>query len=274
MRVPIPKMWIYSVMVICSMNAPHPLLSLIIPAYNEGERLPTTLPPVFEFLEAQGYPFEIIIVNNNSSDNTREIALAFAESRPYLRVIDEVTQGKGAAVRSGMLAAKGEYLFMADADFSMPVEEIAKFMPPHSHEYDVAIGSREAPGAVRYNEPQYRHFMGRVFNFYVKVLAIPGFEDTQCGFKCFKREVALDILPNQTINGWAFDVELLFIALRRGYRIIEIPINWYYGENSRVSPVRDTINMIREVLRIRFNGAAGRYDRSPKSDSVIPEIRQ
>lgn len=255
------------------MSAPPPLLSLIIPAYNEGERLPTTLPPVFAFLEAQPYSFEIILVNNNSSDNTREIAQAFAASRPYLRVIDEMTQGKGAAVRTGFLAAGGEYLFMADADFSMPVEEIAKFLPPLSKAYDVAIGSREAPGAVRYNEPAYRHFMGRVFNFYVKVLAIPGFEDTQCGFKCFRREVALDILPNQTIDGWAFDVELLYIALKRGYHIIEVPIHWYYGENSRVSPVRDTINMIREVLRIRLNSLAGRYERRSQPDSAVPKMQ-
>ncbi len=255
------------------MSAPQPLLSLIIPAYNEGERLPTTLPQVFAFLEAQTYPFEIILVNNNSRDNTREIALEFAATRPYLRVIDEMTQGKGAAVRTGMLAATGEYLFMADADFSMPVEEIAKFLPPHMEGYDVAIGNREAPGAKRYNEPAYRHFMGRDFNFYVKVLAIPGFEDTQCGFKCFRREVAWNILPYQTIDGWAFDVELLFIALRHGYHIVEVPINWYYGENSRVSPVRDTINMIREVLRIRYNGFTGRYDSARPTSSTAAKPR-
>lgn len=255
------------------MSASSPLLSLIIPAYNEGERLPATLPPVIEFLEAQPYASELIIVNNNSRDNTGEIARQFAVARPYIRVIDELTQGKGAAVRTGMLAATGDYLFMADADFSMPVSEIAKFLPPNLSHYDVAIGSREARGAVRYNEPAYRHFMGRVFNFYVKVLAIPGFEDTQCGFKCFRREVAHDILPSQTIDGWAFDVELLFIALRRGYRVVEIPVVWYYGENSRISPVRDTINMIREVLRIRYNGWTGRYDQTQQVNPVAPKAR-
>ncbi len=255
------------------MSAPPPLLSLIIPAYNEGGRLPATLPPVFEFLEAQSYASELIIVNNNSRDNTRDIALQFAATRPYVQVIDERTQGKGAAVRTGMLAATGDYLFMADADFSMPVGEIAKFLPPRLGQYDVAIGSREAPGAVRYNEPAYRHFMGRVFNFYVKVLAIPGFEDTQCGFKCFRREVAQDILPSQTIDGWAFDVELLFIALRRGYRVVEVPVEWYYGENSRISPVRDTVNMIREVLRIRYNGWTGRYDGARRPNPLAPKAR-
>jgi len=255
------------------MSTPPPLLSLVIPAYNEAERLPVTLPAVIDFLDAQPYASEVIIVNNNSRDNTGEIARRFAATRPYIRVLDEPAQGKGAAVHTGMSAAVGDYLFMADADFSMPVAEIAKFLPPYLDNYDVAIGSREAPGAVRYNEPQYRHFMGRVFNFYVKVLAIPGFEDTQCGFKCFRREVARDVLPNQTIDGWAFDVELLYIALKRGYRVVEVPIDWYYGENSRVSPVRDTINMIREVLRIRFNDLAGRYERARRPDPAPSETR-
>ncbi len=255
------------------MSTAAPLLSLIIPAYNEAERLPTTLPAVVAFLDAQPYGVELILVDNNSRDDTRRVAQEFAATRSYIRVLNEPTQGKGAAVRTGMLAATGDYLFMADADFSMPVEEIAKFLPPNLSAYDVAIGSREAPGAVRYNEPAYRHLMGRVFNFYVKVLAIPGFEDTQCGFKCFRREVARDILPYQTIDGWAFDVELLFIALRRDYHVIEVPVDWYYGENSRVSPVRDTINMIREVLRIRFNGRAGRYERTTQDTPVLPRAR-
>lgn len=251
------------------MTISTPLLSLIIPAYNEADRLPTTLPGVIDFVQSQPYDTEVIIVNNNSQDATRQIADDFARSYPFIRVLDEMTQGKGAAVRTGMLAAQGEYLFMADADFSMPVAEIAKFLPPQLGDYDVAIGSREAAGAVRYNEPEYRHFMGRVFNFYVKVLAIPGYEDTQCGFKCFRRDVALDILPNQTIDGWAFDVELLFIALRRHYRVVEVPVQWYYGANSRISPVRDTINMIREVLRIRANGWNGLYDRQPDATTPV-----
>jgi glycosyltransferase involved in cell wall biosynthesis len=255
------------------MTVSTPLLSLIIPAYNEAERLPRTLPAVVAFVQAQPFESEVIIVNNNSQDATRAIALEFAERFPFIRVLDEMTQGKGAAVRTGMLAARGEYLFMADADFSMPVEEVSKFLPPNLSDYDVAIGSREAADAVRYNEPEYRHFMGRVFNFYVKVLAIPGFEDTQCGFKCFRRDVALDILPYQTIDGWAFDVELLFIALQRRYNVVEVPVQWYYGANSRISPVRDTINMIREVLRIRANGWSGAYDRAPELKPVATNSR-
>jgi dolichyl-phosphate beta-glucosyltransferase len=250
------------------MTTTTPLLSLIIPAYNEGERLPQTLPGVASFVERQTFISEVIIVNNNSADNTREVAMSFADRYPFIRVMDEPRQGKGAAVHTGMRAAAGEYLFMADADFSMPVEEVSKFLPPLLSAYDVAIGSREAPGAVRHNEPEYRHLMGRVFNFYVKALAIPTLEDTQCGFKCFRRDVAADVLNYQTIDGWAFDVELLFIALRRGYKVVEVPINWYYGENSRINPIRDTFNMIREVLRIRMNGWRGAYDGPHPTNAV------
>lgn len=243
------------------MTRKTPLLSIIVPAYNEASRLPQTLPQIADFILEQPYQAEVLIVNNNSSDSTREIACEFAHEFPFVKVLDEPTQGKGAAVRTGMLAATGDYLFMADADLSMPIAEVNKFLPPVLSDYDVAIGSREASGAVRYNEPEYRHIMGRVFNMIVRVLAVPGFQDTQAGFKCFRRQVALDVIANQTINGWAFDVELLYIALRRGYDIIEVPIHWHYRQNSRVSPLRDAINMVRQVLRIRLNGMQGQYDR-------------
>ena len=246
-----------------------PVLSLIIPAYNEGRRLPTTLPQVVEFVQAQPYSSEVIIVNNNSTDNTLAIASEFADEFQSVRVLDEPVQGKGAAVRTGMLSAKGEYLFMADADLSMPIEEVSKFLPPVLDGYDVAIASREVPGAVRYNEPGYRHLMGRVFNLIVKILAVPGFQDTQCGFKCFRRQAALDVLESQSIDGWAFDVELLFIAHQRGYRIVEVPINWYYRANSRINPIRDAIEMAREVVKIRLNGWRGEYDRQP---SGVPSL--
>lgn len=239
----------------------QPLLSLIIPAYNEGRRLPQTLPQIIDFVESQAYATEVIIVNNNSNDNTRQIADEFADQNSFIRVFDEPRQGKGAAVRTGMLAAQGEYLFMADADLSMPIGEVSKFLPPLLDTYDVAMASREVEGAVRHDEPAYRHFMGRVFNLVVKVLAVPGFQDTQCGFKCFRRRAALDVLPFQTIDGWAFDVELLFIAQKRGYKIVEVPIDWYYRANSRISPISDAIDMFREVLRIRLNGRRGVYDK-------------
>ena len=249
----------------------NPLLTIIIPAYNEEKRLPRTLPRVVAFAEAQDYEVEILVVDNASTDRTAEVARAFAVNHPRVAVLKQPIPGKGAAVRKGMLAGRGEYLFICDADLAMPIEEVSKFLPPVRSDYDIAIASREAPGARRYNEPWYRHLMGRVFNLMVRMLAVPGIHDTQCGFKCLRREVARDLFAVQTIDGWAFDVEILHAALRRGYRLDEVPINWYYGRGSRVSPVRDSINMTLEVLRIRWNGQRGAYDRKSTLDSPHDE---
>ncbi|HRF95058.1 MAG TPA: hypothetical protein PLZ51_07685, partial [Aggregatilineales bacterium] len=158
-----------------------------------------------------------------------------------------------------MKVARGEYLFICDADLSMPIEEVVKFLPPNAESYDVAIASREAKGAKRIGEPEMRHIMGRVFNFIVKVLAVRGLNDTQCGFKCFKREVAEKIFPLQTVNGWAFDVELLFIAQKFGYKIIEIPITWYYKPQSKIKPMGDSYKMVMETLKVRKNWRKGVY---------------
>lgn len=239
----------------------RPRLSLVIPAYNEELRLGESLRHVAAFVAAQDYAIEVIIVNNNSTDATPQIAAQFAAEHSYARVIDEPERGKGAAVRTGITAAAGEFLFACDADFSMPVTEISKFLPPVCSNYDVAIASREAPGAQRIDEPYYRHMMGRVFNLIVRLLAIPGIHDTQCGFKCFRYEAARAIFPRQTITGWGFDVEILFIARRLGYRLVEVPIVWYYRPQSRISPLRDSFRMLLEVLRVRLNGWRGIYDR-------------
>ena len=244
-----------------TIDANSPLLSIIIPAYNEEGRLPATLPQVVAFARAQVYPVELLVVDNASTDRTPDIVREIAREHPSISLLHQPVRGKGAAVRKGMLEGQGEYLFICDADLAMPIEEVSKFLPPTLSDYDVAIASREAAGAVRYNEPWYRHLMGRVFNLAVRLLAVPSIQDTQCGFKCFRREAARDIFATQKIDGWAFDVEILHIARRRGYRIVEVPINWYYGEGSRVSPIRDSVDMLIEVLRIRRNGRAGLYDR-------------
>ena len=242
-----------------------PLLSIIIPAYNEERRLPTTLPQVIAFAESQDYPVEVLVVDNGSTDRTSDVTREIAAEHPIVSLLSQPIRGKGAAVRKGMFKSQGEYLFICDADLAMPVEEITKFLPPALSGYDVAIASREAPGAVRYNEPWYRHLMGRVFNLIVRLLAVPGIQDTQCGFKCLRREAARDIFAIQKIDGWAFDVEILHIAQRRGYRLVEVPIHWYYGEGSRVSPLRDSLNMLIEVLCIRRNSRAGLYGKERRN---------
>jgi dolichyl-phosphate beta-glucosyltransferase len=257
----------------------RPFLSIIIPAYNEENRLPHSLEKIRTFLHEQSYRAEVLVVENGSTDDTSGVVQRFGDtvdpSEPFTIRLLHSAQGKGAAVKTGMLVGQGDYLFICDADLSMPIEEVSKFLPPQtdSDQYDVAIASREAPGAVRYDEPFYRHLMGRVFNFVVRTLIIPGIDDTQCGFKCFTREAAQQIFPYQTINGWGFDPEVLYIARLRGLRVIEVPINWYYMTESRVNPIRDTINMLREVLRIRRNGGRGIYHRvkDPLSSKLVAD---
>ncbi len=237
-----------------------PFLSIIIPAHNEAHRLPGTLDKVLAFLRTQPYDAEVLVVENGSTDETLAIAQAYAQEHPNLRVLHESRRGKGLAVRRGMLEAKGAYRFMADADLSMPIEEVTRFLPPALEGYDIAIASREGPGAVRYNEPAYRHLIGRAFNWMVRLMALPGLQDTQCGFKCFRGEVAEDVFRYQTLTGMSFDVEVLFIARRRGYRIVEVPIPWYFNPDSRVRLVEDSLRMAWDLLTIRWNALRGRYD--------------
>jgi glycosyltransferase involved in cell wall biosynthesis len=237
-----------------------PFLSLVIPAYNEERRLPGTLEQALNFLHKQPYSFEILVMENASQDGTLQIATQFAQEHPQVRACHDEQGGKGRAVQRGMLAAQGEYCFMFDADSSMPVDQINRFFPPILEGYDIAIGSREASGAVRYQEPPYRHLGGRAVNTMIRVLALPGLQDTQCGFKCFRREVVQDLFKFQTMPGFSFDVELLYIARRRRYRIAEIPIPWYYNTETKVRVFQDTLRMGLDLLKIRWNGWKGVYD--------------
>jgi glycosyltransferase involved in cell wall biosynthesis len=239
-----------------------PFLSLIIPAHNEEFRLPHALEQAFTFMAKQEYAFEVVVVENASSDRTLEVARELANHYPGLLVLHEDLPGKGRAIHQGILAAHGEYRFIADADFSMPVEEINRFLPPACSS-DIAIASREAPGAKRYSEPDYRHLIGRVYNFLIRTLVLPGLQDTQCGFKCFKAAVAEDLFRYQTLTGWSFDVELLFLARRHGYSLCEIGIPWYYIPGSKVNVLHDSWRMFFDLLYIRRNAQRGVYD-SPR----------
>jgi dolichyl-phosphate beta-glucosyltransferase len=237
-----------------------PYFSIVIPAHNEENRLPRALEQVFAYLEKQPYASEVLVVENGSRDRTLEVAREFALSHPGLTVLHNDLPGKGYAVRRGMLAACGEYRFFADADFSMPVEQISRFLPP-ACTCDIAIASREADGAIRYNEPAYRHLTGRAYNNIIRWLVLPGLQDTQCGFKCFRGGVAEDLFPLQTLSGWAFDVEILAIARRRNYTITEIGIPWTFNTDSRISVLRHTWRMFMDLMKIRRNARRGVYDR-------------
>jgi glycosyltransferase involved in cell wall biosynthesis len=236
-----------------------PFLSIIIPAKNEERRLPQTLEQVVYFLSNQSFVAEVILIINDSADKSLEIARQYAAQTPFLRVLQEDLPGKGRAVKKGMLAANGAYRFFADADFSMPIEEVLRFIPPALN-VPIAIASREAPGAVRYNEPAYRHITGRVFNTLIRALVLPHLHDTQCGFKLFRADVVPDLFQRQTLMGWSFDVELLYIARRRGLPVQEIPIPWYFNPDSKVSVLRDSWRMFYDLLTIRRNGRSGLYD--------------
>ncbi|MCI0519484.1 MAG: glycosyltransferase family 2 protein [Chloroflexi bacterium] len=235
-------------------------LSIIIPAHNEERRLPGTLEQTLNFIQAQPYRAEILVVENASSDRTLEIAQDFARRSPLIQALEQPLRGKGWAVRQGMLAARGAFRFMCDADLSMPVSEINRFLPPQLNEFDIAIASREAPGAIRYDEPQYRHLGGRAVNLMIRLLALPGLQDTQCGFKCFRAAAAEALFQKQTLHGWSFDIELLYIARRRGLHIVEMPIPWHFNHESKLNVVNDAARMGVDILKIHLNALKGVYD--------------
>lgn len=243
------------------METNEPLASVIIPAWNEERRMPASLQRVAAFVQEYPQPIEVIVVDDGSQDRTAQIVEEYAQRAPFITLIRNPHRGKGSAIKTGIAHGRGQYLVLCDTDLAVPIEELPKFLPPQLDNYDLAIASREIHGARRINEPFHRHLMGRVYNLLVQLLAVPGIQDTQCGFKAFRREVARDIFPYQTIEGWGFDVEILFIARRFGYQIVEVPVTWYYGTESKVRPVRDTIRMIRELLQVRQNARRGLYDR-------------
>lgn len=234
-------------------------LSIIIPAYNEEARLPDTLEKVAAFLQAQPYTYEVLVVENGSTDRTLEIAQEFADRFPFIHAIHEDGRGKGLAVRRGMQEARGDYRFMCDADLSMPIDEVNAFLTPEMLAADIVIGSREAPGAQRFDEPESRHLGGRFVNLLIRLLILPGLHDTQCGFKLFSAEAADLVFPRQTITGWSLDIELLFIARRHGLTIKELGIPWHYAEFSHVSPIKDGLQMLLDIFRMWLNALAGRY---------------
>lgn len=222
--------------------------------------MPHALEKIYAFLQTQSFTSEVLVVENGSNDQTYEIASRLAEQYSKLRVLKEAKSGKGKAICRGMLEASGEYRFMCDSDLSMPIEELSKFIPENAEKIDIAIASREAVGAVRYNEPEYRHRGGRLINFAIRLLILPGFQDTQCGFKLFRRDVAERIFPYQTISGWSFDIEVLYIALKRGYKVTEVPIHWYFDPDTKLRAIKDALLMLRDIFLIRWNNMRGLYD--------------
>ena len=234
-------------------------LSIIVPAYNEETRLPDAIDKLTCFLDENSFSAEVLLVENASTDRTPAIADEAAVRDHRFRAVHVQIRGKGSAVRRGALQSRGRVVVFCDADFSMPVEQISRLRGAIDDGADVAIASRELPESQRIGEPWRRHLMGRVFNTLVRVLAVPGISDTQCGFKAFSHAAAQDLFRRQLVDGWAFDVEVLFLARRRRYAIREVPVTWRYDASSRVRPLHDTIAMLRELMVIRWNNLVGRY---------------
>ena len=252
----------------------QPLLSVVIPAFNEADRLPRTLPEALGYLATAPFSWELVLVDDGSSDDTLAIMKAAAAERPGVRALAEPHRGKGAAVRAGVLAATGQAILFADADLSTPLSTVETMLPllkGQGGEADLVIGSREGLGARRDDEPAYRHLMGRVFNALARWVAAPGVQDTQCGFKLLTRAAGQDLFRRLRLYGddapvvrgpmvTAFDVELLFLARKRGYRIVERPVQWRHVPGSKVDPARDAYRMARDVIRVRLNDLRGVYE--------------
>ena len=242
-----------------------PFLSIVIPAYNERYRIAGTLKEVVAYLAAQAYSWEVVVADDGSTDGTADLVREFQEGHPGVRLLPLSHRGKGWAVRHGMLDARGEFRFTCDADLSMPIAQISRFLPPDRSGFDVAVGSREVQGARRIGEPGARRLMGRVYNLVVRALVLPGLADTQCGFKCYRGEVAEEVFSLQRFDGFSFDVEVLYLARRRGMAVVEVPIDWYYRSHSKVRPIRDSLAMTRDLLKMRWYHLSGRYNRSRPS---------
>jgi dolichyl-phosphate beta-glucosyltransferase len=246
-------------------NSTGPHLSVIIPAFNEEKRLPRTLDDVLAYLQAQSYDWEVVVVDDGSTDDTARVVRERAGDSMPVRLFgqpDGANHGKGATVRVGMAAATGRYRLFMDADNSTTLDQVEKFWPWVDEGYDVVIGSRDVQGAqVEVHQRWYKELAGNIGNWIIRVLAVPGIWDTQAGFKMFSQRCIETILPTLTIDHWGFDVELLVAARRRGFRIKELPIRWVDAPNSKVRATT-YFEVLGEVWRVRQHLRAGRYDQN------------
>jgi glycosyltransferase involved in cell wall biosynthesis len=243
-------------------SMPHPRLSIVIPAYNESARIEAALSSVLACVASRAWDAEILVVDDGSSDDTPAIIQRWMSTHPRLHLIQNPgNRGKGYSVRNGLLQSAGDIVLFTDADLSAPIEEAERLIEAIDNGADVAIGSRWLDKQKQtIHQPIYRRFFGRCFNWVTrKVIGLP-FKDTQCGFKAFKRDAAQTIFRLQTIERWGFDPEILFIARKLKYTIVEVPVTWGHDERSRISYLKDGLQMLQEMGQIRTNSLRGRYD--------------
>jgi len=241
--------------------AQYPKYSIVIPAYNEGKRIPATLRSVVDCIRARAWDAEVVVVNDGSHDDTAAVVRKIAESAPEIRLLENPKNcGKGYSVRHGILHALGDIVMFTDADLSSPIEEAEGLFAAIAEGADMAIGSRWlATSRQTHRQPLYRQFFGRCFNLLTRMVMNLPFADTQCGFKAFTRSAAQTVFQLQTIERWGFDPEILFIALKRGYQIKEVPVSWAHDARTRISYLRDGMQMLKELAMVRWNALVGRY---------------
>lgn len=245
-------------------------ISIVLPSYNEQENIKKgVLHSVYAFLEQQEWSYELILSDDGSTDGTIKALRDFAKGKNHITLIENPHRGKGPTVRAGMLAATGDYRLFTDFDQATPLSEIEKLLPFMKKGFHIAIGSREVYGSRREKEPIYRHIMGKGFNILVQMIAIPGIWDTQCGFKLFSAEATIELFPRLRVYAGnselkaaftgAFDVELLYLAKKHGMKIAEVPVSWKHVKTNRVDPVKDSVQMFIDIVRIRAADLAGKY---------------
>ncbi len=236
--------------------------SIVIPAYNEGERLGATLDKVLAYVHQQGWDAEVIVVNDGSRDNTADIVREFAKNEPMLRLVENPgNRGKGYSVRNGILNSHGDIVVFSDADLSSPIEEMPKLLKPLAEGADIAIGSRWLKAELQtQRQSLHRQLFGRIFNLMLRTTLGLQFADTQCGFKALTRRAAQTILPLQRIERWGFDPEILFLARHFGFRVVEVPVRWGHVGGTRINPLMDGAKMFQEMLRVRWYDMTGKYD--------------
>ena len=241
--------------------AEFPKYSIVIPAYNERARIIATLDSVVACLREKQWDMEVIVVNDGSSDETASLVRDFARTAPEVRLMENPSnRGKGYSVRNGLLHAHGEVVMFSDADLSAPIEEAERLFAAIQGGADIAIGSRWlATSRQTHRQPLYRQVFGRCFNMLTRAIMRLPYADTQCGFKAFTREAAQTVFQLQTIERWGFDPEILFIARKRGYKVVEVPVSWAHDARSRISYLRDGLQMLKELAIVRWNALIGRY---------------
>jgi glycosyltransferase involved in cell wall biosynthesis len=246
-------------------SLPPPTYSIVLPAYNESERIAATLEKIFAHADQRGWQAEVLVVNDGSTDDTAQIVRRYAGNHPTLRLLENPgNRGKGYSVRSGMLHAQGDILLFSDADLSSPIAEADKLFAAIHQGADVAIGSRWVKAELQIKrQPLYRQLLGRIFNLALRLVLGLNFKDTQCGFKAFTRDAATKIFPLQRIERWGFDAELLYLARKFGLAVTEVPVAWSHREGTRINPVLDGIRMLGETLVIRWNALSGKYPICP-----------